>query len=297
MFGLRRRLGREQGRHALVDGIPFATPVSAHRTPALIAGFPVDASRAGDLLPPGVRPLRVWRRGLLIVTVVDYRETVIGRYIEFSVAIACTRGDRPAPPLLPLLLRGPFKFGQYVYDLPVSTEISVKGGKGIWGMPKHRESLDFQVGERVVSSQYDLDGAPAVRIDIERPRMTWLPLRSSAANYCEFRGMLFKSVIGFRGRGGVTLFRPGAATLQLGDQDRVKPLKELDIAPDPLFVGFFPDITGLLDDHVESWFLTYDQPPSAAPEGLESVVDLGLSRAWPPPPRRDPAPDLEVRSG
>ncbi|MBO0745645.1 MAG: acetoacetate decarboxylase family protein [Candidatus Dormibacteraeota bacterium] len=270
-------------------------PISAHRTPALMAAFPINAARAAALLPPGMQPLRLWHRSLLLITVVDYRETVIGRYIEFSVAIAVTRGDRPAPRLLPLLLQGPFGFGQYVYDLPVSTEISVKGGKGIWGMPKHRESLDFLVGERVVSSQYDLDGEPAVRIDIERPRAAWLPLRSSAVNYCEFRGMLFKSVIGFQGRGGVTLFRRAAATLQLGDQDRIRPLKELEIDRHPLFVGFFPDLTGVLDDHVESWFLTYDQPPEVATEGLESVVALGLSRAWPPPPRRDGTSTLGVR--
>lgn len=297
MLGFPRRLGQERGRHALVDGIPFAMPVTANRTAALIAGFAVDPERAATLLPPGVQPLRLWRRGLLLLTVVDYRETVIGRYIEFSVAIACTRGDRPAPPLLPLLLQGPFGFGQYVYDLPVSTEISVKGGKGIWGMPKHRESLDFLIRERTVSSQYDLDGELAVRIDIQRPRTTWLPLRSSAVNYSEFRGMLFKSVIGFRGSGGVTLFHRGAATLRLGDQERIRPLKELDIAPDPVFVGFFPDLTGRLDAHVESWFLPYDEPPSVRPEGLESVVNLGLSRAWPPPPHRDPALDPGVRSG
>lgn len=295
MLGFPRRLRQERGRHALVDGIPFAMPVSAHRTPALIAGFAIDAGRAADLMPPGVQPLRLWRRGLLMVTVVDYRETVIGRYIEFSVAIACTRGDRPAPPLVPLLLQGPFGFGQYVYDLPVSTEISVKGGKGIWGMPKHRESLDFLISGQVVSSQYDLDGELAVRIDIERPRARWLPLRSSAVNYCEFRGMLFKSVIGFQGWGGVTLLRRGAATLQLGDQERIRPLKELDIAPDPLFVGFFPDVTGLLDDHVESWFLNYDQRPTVVPEGLESVVGLGLSEEWPPPPGRDPTPGVGAR--
>jgi hypothetical protein len=35
--------------------------------------------------------------------------------------------------------------GQYIPDLPVSSEISVKGGKGIWGMPKHKSNLDFKI--------------------------------------------------------------------------------------------------------------------------------------------------------
>jgi hypothetical protein len=51
----------------------------------------------------------------------------------------------------------------------------VKGGKGIWGMPKHRANLDFRVDDRTVSSQYDLDGELAMRITIPRPRHAWLP--------------------------------------------------------------------------------------------------------------------------
>jgi hypothetical protein len=113
-MGIRRRLSAERGTHSLVDGIPFEMPVSGHRTPALIAGFTVDLERAKRLLPPGVQALRVWRRGLLLITVIDYRETVIGKYIEFSVAIACTRSRRPPPPLLPLLFQRAFNMGQYV---------------------------------------------------------------------------------------------------------------------------------------------------------------------------------------
>ena len=141
-----------------------------------------------------MHPLRIsGSRGLLVITVVNYEITDIGNYIEFSIAIACTHGGRPAPRLLPGLLRRRYGTGQYVYDLPVSTEISVKGGKGIWGMPKHQANLDFVVSERVVSSQYDLDGQLAVRIEIDRPRFTRLPLAASAVNYCAFRGMLMRS--------------------------------------------------------------------------------------------------------
>ena len=45
---------------------------------------------------------------------------------------------------------------------------------------------------------------------------------------------------------------------------------------------------------MESWFLTFDRPPSEAPEGLESVVDLGLGREWLAPPN-DPAPSRSAR--
>ena len=40
----------------------------------------------------------------------------------------------------------------------------MKGGKGIWGMPKHQANLDFRVDDRTMSSQYDLDGQLCLRI-------------------------------------------------------------------------------------------------------------------------------------
>ena len=282
-----RRLRRQAGRHALVDGIPFALPVNSDQSPALMAAFPINADKARALLPGNeLHPLKVLGKGLLVVTVIDYRVTDIGKYIEYSIAIACTHGRRPPPPVLPLVFMKSFGVGQYVLDLPVSTEISVKGGKGIWGMPKHRASLDFLIGDEWVSSQYDLDDQMVMRIDVKRPKSAWLPLNMGAVNYCQFRGMLMKSYIYFRGKIGFSLFRKGSARLTIGDHPRIQPLRALDIGAEPMFAGFFPQTHGVLDDHFEAWFLTHDQPPHESPEGLESVVDLGLGEEWLEPPRR-----------
>lgn len=285
-----KRLKRQEGRHALVDGIRFALPVNSEDTPSLMAIFPIDARRAAELIPGDeVHPLLLWGdRGALVVTVVNYEVTDIGRYVEFSIAIACTHGERPAPRLVPALFTHHYGTGQYVLDLPVSTEISVKGGKGIWGMPKHQANLDFVISKRTVSSQYDLEGQLAVRIEIDRPRFAGLPVGAAAANYCAFRGMLMKSYVHFRGKGGFNLPFTRSARLVLGDHPRVAPLKGLDIAERPLVTAWFPQTAGVLDDHFECWFLHYDQPPGEIPEGLESVVNLGQSQEWLPPPD-DPA--------
>ncbi len=289
-----KRLQQQVGRHALVDGIRFTLPVDSSETPSLMAIFPLDAQRAADLLPGDeVHPLRLWGdRGALVITVVNYQVTDIGRYVEFSIAIACTHGERPAPPLLPALLRGRYGTGQYVLDLPVSTEISVKGGKGIWGMPKHQANLDFVISRRTVSSQYDLDGQLAMRIEIDRPRFESLPVAAAAVNYCAFRGMLMKSYIYFRGRAGFNLPFSRSARLEIGDHPRLAPLKELDVSTRPLATAWFPETAGTLDDHFECWFLHYDRPPDEVPEGLESVVGLGQSQEWLPPPN-DPALERE----
>jgi hypothetical protein len=281
-----RRQRRLTGRFARVDGIPFTMPVNSEHSPALMVGFGIDAAAAAALLPGGeVHPLRLPNgRGVLFLTVIDYRTTDIGSYIEFSVAIACTHGAEPAPALLPMLLRGHYGTGQYVLDLPVSTEISVRGGKGIWGMPKHQANLDYRISDREVTSQYDLDGQLAVRIEIDVPRSPGIPLSVSSSNYCAFRGMLMRSSIAFQAKAHVAVGRWAGARLYLGDSPRVDPLRTLDISGRPLFTVWLPETHGILDDHIESWFVTSDTPLAPVEEGIDSVVDLTMSEQWLEPP-------------
>jgi hypothetical protein len=282
----RGRLREEQGSHALVDTIPFAMPVATTKARAMMAVFPVDPKRAAGLLPAGgqLRLFRMLGRAFLMVTVIDYQETVIGKYIEFSVGLACTFGTRVPAPLS--LILPPSAFGQFVFDLPVSTEISVKGGRGIWGMPKHQASLDFLVDGGAVSSQYDLDGALAVRLDIEAPPGRMIPLKLGSVNYAAFRGMLFRSAVFFDGQPKVGVLRGAHGSLTIGDHPRLAPLKQLGVPKRPIATIYYPRLHGLLDDHVESWFLRTNEVPAIAPEGFEQVIGLGQGEAWLAPPNR-----------
>ena len=284
-MGRPARLDRQSGRWALVDDIPFRMPVYCRNSPALLAIFPIDADKARVLIPGSeIHPLRLWDKGLLVVSVIDYLDTNIGRYIGFSISIACTHGPRPAPRLLPALFMGHYGTGQWVLDLPVSTEVSVKGGKGIWGMPIHQAHLTYNVGERTVSSQYDLDGQLAVKIEIDRPASAPVPVSTAAVSYCGFRGMLYKSTTYFKGRLGFRLFGKNSARLTIGEHPRLAVLQELDIGPRPVLTAFLPQANGVLDDHFECWFLAETALPDIVPEGMESVVGLGQSQQGLPPP-------------
>jgi hypothetical protein len=279
------RIRRQAGRYALVDGIPFRLPIDSENSPALVAAFPINAEKAKKLLPGNeLHPVYVFGKGVLLVTVVNYRSTDIGRYVEYIIAIACTHGPKPAPGLLSLLFRRYYRMGGYLYDMPVSTEISVKGGKGIWGTPKHQASLDFRVTESTITTQYDLDGVLAMRVEMQRPKSAWLPVNMAASSYSQFRGLLMKAYSYFGGRAGFSVLSRRACRLYIGDHPRMRPLKDLEIEPRTFFTAFFPSARGILDDHFEGWFLSYEEPPSAPPEGLESVVDLGLSQEWLDPP-------------
>lgn len=282
------RLDCQSGSHSLVDGIPFTNPVASDESPALMAAFTINADRAADLLPGNeVHPFRLpGGKGILLITVVDYRVTNIGKYIEYSIAVACTHGAEPAPPLLPLLFQGHYQLGQFVYDLPVSSEISVKGGKGIWGMPKHQANLDFRIDAGWVSAQYDLDDQLCMRVEIKKSR-PWMPMKLGAINFCAFRGMLMRSNIFFGGTVGLSALRGGNARLLVGDHPRVKALHTLEISDKALMTVWFPSSRGVLDDHFESWFLTFPEAPTSPPEGIESVAQLGLSQDWLAPPSAD----------
>ena len=284
-----RRLKRQAGRHALVDGIPFEMPVNSHDSPALMAGFTVDHARASALIPGcELGLIRLPRdRALLIVTVIEYRSTDIGKYVEYSIAFACHHKPAGAKVMGTVLSERLSMIGQYVWDLPVSSLISVKGGKGIWGMPKHQANLDFRLLPHEVSSQYDLDGRLCARITVARSGGLRIPMRNlGATNYCQFRGMLMKSRVSFSDRAEVAVGKRAHGQLLIGDHPRMDPLRALGISDSPSFVACMPHSHGVLDDHCESWFLTDRRAPDAArpPQGLESVVGLPSDDSWLPPP-------------
>lgn len=280
------RIKNYQGRHALVDGIPYVMPVSAKNSPALMAGFTCDWEKANALLPGNeIHALRLPNgKATLLITVINYLDTSIGKYIEYSIAIGCTHGPKPAPRMLNAMMLKTYGTGQYILDLPVSSEVSVKGGKGIWGMPKHKANLDFKVTDTKVTSQYEKDGQFAFRIEIDRPKSASLKLKIGATNYCRFRNMLMASYIYFDTKAGVNLFGKAKGKLYIGDHPNVSFLRDIDINPDPYFTLFMPKANGILDDHFDCWFMTYDEPQTEMPEGLESIYNLGLSEDWLPDP-------------
>lgn len=281
-----QRLLAQAGRFSLVDGIPFEMPVSCQESPVLVAAFPINAGAARALMPGNeLFPIQLFGKGLLVITVIDYLATSIGKYIEFSIGIACTHATAPQSLFLPHILAGQFELAQFVFDLPVSSEVSVKGGKGIWGMPKHQANLSFEIGDKTVQTQYEADGKLAMAVQIQKPPDTPIPISMSLSSYSQFRGMLFKAYLHFEGHAGMFVKKAGSARMILGDHPVVAPLKNLGIEDEPLFTAFIPAAHGVLDDHLECWFLTYDNPLTTAPPGMETVVNLGLSQQWLSPPK------------
>jgi hypothetical protein len=51
-----------------------------------------------------------------------------------------------------------------------------------------------------------------------------------------------------------------------------------------VFTAFLPSTRGVLDDHLECWFLTSAGERIEPGDGLEAVVGLGRSEEWLDPP-------------
>lgn len=290
VFG-NRRDNWLRGRRARVDGIDFVMPVENDPSPSLSAIYTVDAKAAAALLPgQELHPVSFRGRGALAIAVVDYQGTSIGTYVEFCIGIVCTKGPKPRSALRSVLFRKSSGTGVYIYDLPVSSEISVKGGRGIWGMAKRQANLDFVIGDETVSSQYSLDGQLVARIDVPRPANARLPGRVSGVGYGAWRGLLTRSRVRLTGKAGVAWRRRKTAKLVFGDHERAAPLHELDIAPHALFTCFMPEATGVLDDYVEAWFLTGDEVAPTPDFDLTDVIDLTESTERLAPPKRESTP-------
>jgi hypothetical protein len=93
--------------------------------------------------------------------------------------------------------------------------------------------------------------------------------------------MLMASYIHFKSKAGIRLGKSATGRLFIGDHPRTKFLKDLQIESKPFFTMYMPETTGILDDHFECWFMTYEnKPQKVTPEGFESVFDLGLNEDW-----------------
>ena len=88
-----KRIKNYAQRYSLVDGVPFTLPVQAKNTPALMAGFFCDYNKAAELLPGNeLHPFKfINGKAVFMITVVNYVDTTIGKYIEYSLALACTK--------------------------------------------------------------------------------------------------------------------------------------------------------------------------------------------------------------
>ena len=102
---------------------------------------------------------------VVAVGLIQYKESDLGAYNEIILSIPVVMKDHHASYLSNWIdLYAGFekkKGGQHIIHIPVTSQVSVDGGRNLWGYPKTLEPIQHQFSQsRISSSLDDQDGNP-----------------------------------------------------------------------------------------------------------------------------------------
>ena len=131
---------------------PVELPVRYHDGSLMGAFWLVEETKAAALLPDNLEPLLLpGRNAAAGLFMMDYRNSTLGPYGEVGIGIQAVRKGTGATLIgylwdmvanvfhvdEMLSLFGQEDSGLYVVTLPVTTQVSVAGGREVWGFPKY----------------------------------------------------------------------------------------------------------------------------------------------------------------
>lgn len=113
-----------------------------------LADVPVD-------LPPGCRPIRIGRHGIVGTAWVEYEPGGVLDYRELMATLLVRRGRRIMPTIVAIW---------------VDSEASRDGGRALWGIPKELASFDFDRHSRTAWDEEGGIASGTVRARFTLPR-------------------------------------------------------------------------------------------------------------------------------
>ena len=173
-------------------GFTFPMPIFYYDMSAFFVVYTASYQETVKLLPsPRMKPYRILgKRALVVFTAFSYRDTDIGPYNEFGVAIPVNLDDS-----LPgsALIRGVAHPTMFITHLPVTTEIALVAGKEVYNFPKFIANIDFEQGEKEIAAQLSEGDQHILTLTIPslsgrramRARMNVLTSRSGSILRCE----------------------------------------------------------------------------------------------------------------
>jgi len=120
-------------------GQPIKCPILYYDLRWINAIFTTRTSKLKKLLPhPNFKPIEMWPgMSMLGITVFEYRDSSIGPYNEIAFVIPIkfqTGFVFPGLALISMMRKNVFP--SYIYQMPVTIDISVKAGLHFWNHPK-----------------------------------------------------------------------------------------------------------------------------------------------------------------
>lgn len=155
------------------EGQVFKAPFFIRDANVMGAFFLCDYVEAQALTGPSFKPVRLpFGKAIFAIHSIEYHDTDIGSYNEVALAIVV---QRPGTGLLQRarslhsLLKA--QFHAYIFELPVTTKLSVAGGKGLLRYPKHLADITVRdTGSHRICTWRDKDTLDIV-LELECPKL------------------------------------------------------------------------------------------------------------------------------
>jgi len=130
-----------------IEGLTVEFPILYYDLRMIAAMFTTKTSLIKKILPhPNYKPVEIWPgTGMLGLFAFEYFDTSIGPYNEIALSIPIRFPPSFAFPGLAVISGMRKKiFSGYIYHLPVTTEIALKGGIYFWNYPKFLAEISFK---------------------------------------------------------------------------------------------------------------------------------------------------------
>ncbi|MBI2520175.1 MAG: acetoacetate decarboxylase family protein [Bdellovibrio sp.] len=151
----------------------FKSPFFIRDADVIGAFFLCDYEKAQALTAPHHRPLKLpFKKTLLAVNCIEYKNTDIGPYNEVALSILVSApGEGLWQKVQSLRAIMQAKFHAFIVQLPVTTELSVAGGKGLLNYPKFLADITFrETGAHRICTLRDKDTLEII-LELECPKI------------------------------------------------------------------------------------------------------------------------------
>jgi hypothetical protein len=227
-------------------------PVFYQQVMSLGAMFLASWEKLRALLPsPRMYPFRVTPgQGILYLAGLEYGESDIGPYNEFSIMVPMTL-DKPSPMFTGILRKAPEEPNVYIHHLPVTTDIAMASGIEFAGYPKFLATIEFEHEGDWVRCRLEEDGRHILTLSGRKLPLQRAP-RYRARLFTTRNRRLLRSDMVHSERGLGESRDSSHVRLELGDHPIAQELKNLNIGRLSAY-QYAPDYQMILSPVIESF--------------------------------------------
>ncbi|WP_207767337.1 acetoacetate decarboxylase family protein [Mycolicibacterium agri] len=207
-----------------IAGTVLTMPVRVRKADVHTAMFSVDAAAAQKLIDYSGLRVCQFRPGRAVVNLMlaRYIDGDLGQYHEFGT---CVMVNPPGSHARGLRALG--DAAAFIHHLPVDQSFTLEAGRRIWGFPKIMADFTVRDGNPF-SFEVSVEGSLIAGIEFGRGLPVPMPPRRQVMKAYTFAEGTTRRVPWEMVNTGVR-FRPGGATLRLGDHPYAKELASLGL--------------------------------------------------------------------